>query len=113
MNQNQVVESMTEASPVTTIHGLAWLRHAVLVSRVVTGLAPVMFPHRLSCNYKHSNSYPNAYGHPFMDVSSRLWGRPLAGALASNLEAEGTPTACDTSDPYRCFRMNYKTILKR
>ncbi len=32
---------MTGASPVTTIDGLAWLCHAVLVSIVVTGLAPL------------------------------------------------------------------------
>ncbi len=33
---------MTGASPVTTIDGFAWLCHAILVSIVVTGLAPVM-----------------------------------------------------------------------
>ena len=32
--------SMTGASPVTTIHGTAWRSRAVLVSIVVTGLAP-------------------------------------------------------------------------
>jgi hypothetical protein len=34
---------MTGASPVTTIHGNARLRHAVARRMVVTGLAPVMF----------------------------------------------------------------------
>ncbi len=35
---------MTGASPVTPIHDVAWLCHAMVVSIGVTGLAPVM-PH--------------------------------------------------------------------
>ncbi len=38
---------MTGASPVTTIAETAWLCHVVVVSIVVTGLAPVMLPSRI------------------------------------------------------------------
>ncbi len=63
MSLKQVIVGMTGASPVTTIHGVAWLCHAVKGRMGHDRACPCHAPYGSTRGYKFSNSYPDAYGH--------------------------------------------------